>query len=95
MKWLRRTDQARRTKGEPPPTTEQLTATIKRQGEIIRKRRHQCDGLITENAELRQHPLHVVTLARGGVAYDEDEQLIHFDPDAARPYIKPMREVEG
>lgn len=58
--WASRTDAARRTKGDPPPTYAQLettvaalTATLKTQGEIIRNLRSQVDGLIAENRELR------------------------------------------
>lgn len=58
--WASRTDAARRTKGDPPPTYAQLettvaalTATLKTQGEIIRSLRSQADGLIAENTKLR------------------------------------------
>ena len=58
--WGPRTDDARRTKGDPPPTYAQLettvatlTVTLKTQGDIIRSLRSQVDGLIVENTKLR------------------------------------------
>jgi hypothetical protein len=60
MRWARRTDDARRTKGDPPPTYAQLQATVanltglvRQQGEIVRNLRSQVDGLMVENAGLR------------------------------------------
>lgn len=53
MKWRRRTDDARRIKGDPPPTYAQLMAAIAEAEEAAVNLRHQCDGLIRDNDGLR------------------------------------------
>lgn len=62
MRWGRRTDDARRMKGDPPPTYQQLLdgrqvmqAAVNRAEEMALNLRHQCDGLIRENDGLRAH----------------------------------------
>lgn len=64
MRWRRRTDDARRMKGDPPPTYAQLVAEIRltqaalaKAEEVAANLRHQCDGLIRENARLRARAL--------------------------------------
>lgn len=59
-RWLRRSDDARRIKGDPPPTYAQLWADIREiraalalAEQIAGNLRHQCDGLERENARLR------------------------------------------
>lgn len=78
MKWLRRTDDARRMKGDPPPTVEQLLVQTKQQGDIIRSLRHQCDGLIAENAQLR-----------GSIPTDSDVISGQRDHRFPRPPLPP------
>ena len=52
-RWRARTDDARRIKGDPPPTVGQLLILVKQQGEINRNLRSQVDGLTRVNKELR------------------------------------------
>ena len=52
-RWRARSDDARRTKGDPPPTVDQLLILTRQQGEINRNLRSQVDGLNAVNKELR------------------------------------------
>jgi len=59
-RWRQRTDHARRTKGDPPPTYAQLEERLRAQQvdyddlvDVAVNLRKQCDGLIIENARLR------------------------------------------
>ena len=95
-RWLRRADDARRTKGDPPPTYAQLWAEIREikaalalAEQIAGNLRHQCDGLERENARLR--------LAGAEKSEYAEELALELakatgldppDPDPARPYIK-------
>ena len=100
-RWRARTDDARRTKGDPPPTVDQLLALVKQQGEINRNLRSQVDGLNAVNKELRtaladksdyigQLALEIAeaTTAKRGLM-----PLLSLDPDPTRPYI--LREPEA
>lgn len=53
MKWLRRTDNARRTKGDPPPTYAQLEAKVARLEEQKALLVEECNNLDTRNIHLR------------------------------------------
>lgn len=61
MRWHRREDDARRMKGDPPPTYAQLLALAKQQGEIIRNLCHQRDELKAEVRALRAAALPQLT----------------------------------
>lgn len=86
MRWARRTDDARRTKGDPPPTYAQLQATVdtltglvRQQGEIVRNLRSQVDGLTRENVRLRL----------GVEAAESKPDGRELDPDPTRLYVLP------
>jgi hypothetical protein len=60
MRWLRRTDDARRTKGDPPASYAQLEERLREQRgdyddlvDVVTSLRKQCDNLIVANARLR------------------------------------------
>lgn len=104
MRWARRTDDARRTKGDPPPTYAQLQATVdtltglvRQQGEIIRNLRSQVDGLTAENARLRAWLPNATVVATkpeqaaglGVEAAESKPDGRELDPDPTRLYVLP------
>lgn len=96
--WRRRTDDARRIKGDPPPTYAQLEATVdtltvltRQQGGIIRNLRSQVDSLMVENAQLRAAELGVVAAESkpGGGKLDREMPRLELDPSPTRLYVLP------
>lgn len=98
-RWRARTDDARRTKGDPPPTVGQLLILVKQQGEINRNLRSQVDALTDENKRLRAQVAEVAedrdvvwTLAdrRGEQLQRRMPQLLAPEEagDPGRPYTR-------
>lgn len=75
MRWRRRTDDARRFKGDPPPTVDSLIVTVRRQGELIRELRAEVDRLrivVAEKTEyVEQLALELAEVRAGGICGDE------------------------
>ena len=98
-RWLRRADDARRTKGDPPPTYAQLMADIREikaalalAEQIAGNLRHQCDGLERENARLRLAGAEKTEYAEElALELAKATGLDPPDPDPARQYIKELR----
>ena len=105
MRWLSRTDQARRTKGEPAPTYQELEATV---AELARKLAEAVaanKGLTDRNERLARQleamreRLPVLVQANPAVGYAISEEAVaaelSADPDPTRPYIPTYEAGEG
>lgn len=102
-RWRARTDDARRIKGDPPPTYTQLLAEIRQTQaalalaeQLATNLRHQVDGLIAENARLRTALAEksdyigqlALELAEVTTAKTGLMPLLSLDPDPGRPYTR-------
>lgn len=98
MRWRRRTDDARRTKGDPPPTVDQLLVTVRQQGELVRYLGQQRAELLVENARLRDERAEYVgqltrLVTENGWLIDAAEPFA-VDEDVTRAYV-PEYEAWG
>lgn len=103
MRWLRRTDDARRIKGDPPPTYQQLVDKVAELEQARLALAHQCELLDERNAQLRGQNktlresnlrlLNDANLLRQRLprlAEDPRRPMPHLelDPDVTRPYVR-------